>query len=410
MGYKDRIFNSEQGDLLLDSIAQQNAILRVIASDKMTALTSDFKEIQRIVKTGKASTIFNIGDQINVPWRDVSGNQDYVMPFDIVHFGDVTLKDGTTVPGMWLQSHYCTPFDIEFGTAQAFYYAKTELPAGTYYITLTQNWGSNAVKGKSYQFTLSKPVPAGGQLRGFVRMPDVAPSTWKVYSHKDNKSVDPIETIDVTEGTDGTKLGDMPYDSAIDTSLTYPLNNMQRTALGDNRWANSACEQWLNSKAAAGKWWTPRDEYDAPPSQFSLQKAGFMSGFGDDFLSIIQPVKVRTAKNTTVFDGSFDETYDTFFIPALEQIYAHYHSREGDYWEYWKHALGRTSPNGWYGSNSNEAYKIYAINAKTSVQSVQLRSAYVGSAHQLWYLYEIGSITIDKGIADIRYTPACVIC
>lgn len=410
MGYKDRIFNSEQGDRLLDAVAQQNAILRVIASDKMATVTTDFKEIQRIVKTGNASAIFNIGDQINVPWRDVSGNQDYVMPFDIVHFGDVTLKDGTTVPGMWLQAHYTPPFDIQFSNAQAFYYAKTELPAGTYYITLTQNWGSNVVKGKSYQFTLSKPVPAGGQLRGFVRMPDVAPSTWKVYSHKDNKSTTPIETIDVTEGTSGTKLGDMPYDTKIDTSLTYPLNNMQRTAYGDNRWAHSAYEQWLNSKAAAGAWWLPRDEYDVPPDQLS-QKAGFMSGFGDDFLSIVQPVKVRTAKNTTAFDGSFDETYDTFFLPSLEQIYAQTQiAGEGEYWEYWKHALGRTSPNGWYDSNKNEAYKTYAINAKTSAQLVRLRSAFRGGAYVAWYVYSSGSVGSNSALWSYRCAPACVIC
>ena len=376
----------------------------------MTALTSDFKEIQRIVKSGNASTIFNIGDQINVPWRDVSGNQDYVMPFDIVHFGDVTLKDGTTVPGMWLQAHYCTPFDIQFSNAQAFYYAKTELPAGTYYITLTQNWGNNAKKGKSYQFTLSKPVPAGGQLRGFVQMPDKAPSSWKVYSHKDNKSVDPIETIDVTEGTSGTKLGDMPYDTAIDTSLTYPLNNMQRTAYGDNRWANSAYEQWLNSKAAAGAWWLPRDEYDVPPSQLS-GKAGFMSGFGDDFLSIIQPVKVKTAKNTTAFDGSFDETYDTFFLPSLEQIYAQTQiAGEGDYWEYWKHALGRTTPNGWYDSNRNDAYKTYAINAKTVAQFVRLRSAIRGTASSTWAVSSGGTVSYPLAYWPTRCAPACVIC
>ena len=202
----------------------------------------------------------------------------------------------------------------------------------------------------------------------------------------------------------------MPYDTAIDTSLTYPLNNMQRTAYGDNRWANSAYEQWLNSKAAAGAWWLPRDEYDVPPSQLS-GKAGFMSGFGDDFLSIIQPVKVKTAKNTTAFDGSFDETYDTFFLPSLEQIYAQTQiAGEGDYWEYWKHALGRTTPNGWYDSNRNDAYKTYAINAKTSAQTVRLRSAHRGTASITWNVYSGGSVSSNGAYWSYRCAPACVIC
>ena len=401
----------ETGREMLAAMNRQNAYLQLLAGDKLASVTTNLSEIRRIVQSGSAPDIFNIGDQISTTWRDVAASQDYTYPFDIVHFGDVTLRDGLTRPGMWLQAHYCTPFDIQFGNAEAFYYAKEELPAGTYYLTLTSNWGSNAKKGKSYQFTLTKPVPAGGQLRGFIQMPDKAPSSWKVSSHKDNKTVDAIESVSVVEGTDGTNLGDMPYDKAVDTTQAYPLNNMQRTAYGNNEWAGCAYQKWLNSKAGVGEWWDPRDEYDVPPEQLS-KKAGFMSGFSDEFLSIIQPVKVRTAKNTTCLDGTFDETYDTFFLPALEQIYANTQiSGEGEYWEYWKHALGRTSPNGWYTENANPAYKTYAVNAKTSAQSVRLRSASRGYACNPWYVHSSGGVTTSSGACRSgRCAPACVIC
>ena len=404
------ILLDETGQKMVDALNQQNAYLQLLTGDKIASLTTDLKAVQRIVRAGNAADVFNIGDQINIPWKDVAGNQDYVMPFDIVHFGDVELKDGSTVPGLWLQSHYATPFDIQFENAEAFYCVKEELPAGTYYLTLTSDWGNNAKNGKSYQFTLTKPVPAGGQLRGFVRMPDVAPSSWTVSSHKDNKTVEAIETVKVIEGTDGTKLGDMPYSSAPNASATYPLNNMQRTAYGNNRWMNSAYEQWLNSKAAAGAWWTPRDEYDVPPADLKT-RPGFMSGFTDDVLSVLQPIKVSTAKNATAYDGSMDETYDTFFLPSLEQMYTQKQvAGEGDYWEYWKHALGKSSPNGWYDSNKNDGYKTYAINAKTSPQSVRLRSAYRGYACDTWYVNSSGCVYTNYAYRSTRCAPACVIC
>ena len=400
----------ETGQEMLAAMNRQNAYLQLLAGDKLASVTTNLSEIRRIVQSGSAPDIFNIGDQISTTWRDVAANQDYTMPFDIVHFGDAELKDGSTVPGMWLQAHYCTPFDIQFGNAEAFYYAKEELPAGTYYLTLTANWGDNAKRGKSYQFTLTKPVPKGGQLRGFVRMPDAAPSTWTVSSHKDNKTADAIETVKVTEGTDGTKLGDMPYDKAIDTTQAYPLNNMQRAAYGNNEWAGCAYQKWLNSKAGVGGWWDPRDEYDVPPMQLS-QKAGFMSGFSDEFLSIIQPVKVRTAKNTTCLDGSFDETYDTFFLPSLEQMYTQTQiAGEGNYWEYWKRALGKPSPNGWYDQNQNDGYKTYAVNAKTSPRSVRLRSAYRGFACGTWCAHSSGLVNYGSAYWSNRCAPACVIC
>ena len=128
-------------------------------------------------------------------------------------------------------------------------------------------------------------------------------------------------------------------------------------------------------------------------------------------LSVLQPIKVSTAKNTTAFDGSMDETYDTFFLPSLEQMYTQKQiAGEGDYWEYWKHALGKPSPNGWYDQNQNDGYKTYAINAKTSPQYVRLRSAYRGNACYTWYVTSSGIVNHYSASWSYRCAPACVIC
>ena len=61
-----------------------------------------------------APKIFNIGDQLICPWTDKATEKAYSWVWDIVHMGQVTLEDGREVPGMYLQSHYLTPFAIQF--------------------------------------------------------------------------------------------------------------------------------------------------------------------------------------------------------------------------------------------------------------------------------------------------------
>ena len=71
-----------------------------------------------------------------------------------------------------------------------------------------------------------------------------------------------------------------------------------------------------------------------------------MSGFEKEFLDCIQPIKVVTALNT-VSDkavGETEVTYDTFFLPSLEQMYITPQlAGEGDVWEYWKRASGMST-------------------------------------------------------------------
>ena len=401
----------ETGNRIVDSLDAQSAILQVMAGTSITSLYTNFKQLHDLAESGCASRILSIGDQINVPWKDVDNNNtEYVMPFDVVHFGDVTLKDGETKPGIWLQSHYATVASIQFGNAEAFYSATAELPAGTYYLTLGATWGK-ATSGKSYQFTLTQNVPSGGQLRGFVGMPDVVPENWKVSSYSSPSATKAIETVSVSEGTAGTDLGTMPINGATDTTAAYPLNCMQHTGYGNNRWQNSAYEQWLNSAAGKSAWWTPRDVYDVPPDQLS-SRSGFMAGFGDDFLAILGKIKVSTAKNTTCYDGSTDDTYDTFFLPSLEQMYGTPQIKgiEGDYWEYWKQALGITSPAA-YNPTLYDAYKAYALDAKTSEQNLPLRSAYRANSCDTWNVYGVGALDAGGGAStSYRCAPACVIC
>ena len=403
------IISDTTGQVIAEALKEQNAILRVTNADTIAAAVSDLSTIRQIVRNGYGPKIFNYGDQIIVPWTDIVADTTYTFPFDITHFGPVQLRDGEIVPGMFLQMHYASPFGVQFSHAQGFKKIGNEaLPAGTYYLTCDVNWGQNCVKGDNLCFTLENDAPAGSILAGFVGMPDQAYTNWKVYVYDgtDHKTI--LETVNsVTKEARGEYLG--LWDAYGNNE--YGLNGVQRTAYGNNRWKDSALRQFLNSAAAANAWWTPQNDFDIVPDQ--INKAGFRTGFESEFLNILGETKVLTALNTVVNaekDLGFDETYDKFFVPALQQEYYNPQiAGEGDAWEYWKRVSESVNPLPTGVTQPN--MKRYAVENHVSAQSVRLRSAYRGGACGTWYVYTSGGAYGNYSASYAhRFAPACVIC
>lgn len=392
------------GKEMVEAIKQQNALLQAMARESIATLTEDVSAIQRIVKNGLAKNIFYIGDQFLIPWKDVAANKDYTVPLDVVHFTDVDLKNGDKVPGMYLQWHFCTPFGVQYDAAEAFYYAETELEAGTYNIIVGTNWGDNCKKGEQYQFTLSKPVPAGGQIVGFYAMPDKKPTDWSVSTYENAKSTTPIETVKPVAGSEGTNLG------TLSASGDGKLNSLYRVAYGYNRWSQSAIRQFLNSNKPAGQWWEPQNKWDRPPAELAT-KAGFLTGYSEEFLNAIKPVRVRTALNTVTdaSEGTYEDTYDRVFLPALEQefITPQLAGIEGEAWDYWKRASESEQPLKQYGTFPQ--MRTFALENKTSAQTVRLRSAYRGNANNTWCVYASGYVYSNGAVLSSRCAPACVL-
>lgn len=403
------------GHLLVEGFARQNLLLSQLVQDASATPHATLQEIHQIVQSGEAANVFSIGDQINVAWND--GTNDYVLPWDIVHFGDVELEDGEIVPGMYIQSHYAFQA-VQFDASEAIYVATAALPAGTYNFTIGTNWGTHCVSGKVYQFTTNEEIPAGGQIMVGKNndwytwgAPDVNPSLWKVHTFASNAATTPLESnLALTEGNGGTSLG------TITSSIKYSadgMNNLQRAAYGYNRWGQSANRKYYNSAAASGAWWTPQNPFDRSPQQLATVR-GFKAGFEDAFLNIIKPVKVVTALNTVTDTdiGASETTYDTFFLGSLEQEYIVPQASgvEGAYWEYWKQRLALTSPQVTGNDGTNANHIRYAYDAKTSAQNCRLRSASRGYALYTWLVYTSGYASNSYAYGAYRGCPACVIC
>lgn len=404
------------GNQIVAGIARQNLLLSQIVPVSEATPAAELVEIHRIVQAGEAPSVFNIGDQLMLNYND--GTQSYVLPWDVVHFGNVELEDGETVPGMFLQSHYAMQA-VQFDASEAIYVASAAMPAGTYYFTIGTNWGTHCHAGTSYSFTTTKEIPVGGQIvvgknNDFYTWgaPDVAPENWRVHTFANANSITPLDTnLELTVGNTGTDLGTVA--SNIAYGNTNP-NNLQRAAYGYNRWSQSGMRQWLNSGAAAGAWWASKNVFDRPPQQLATVR-GFMAGFDEAFLNIIKPVKVTTALNTVTDSaiGTTEDTYDTFFPASLEQEYIvpQLANAEGEYWEYWKQRLGLSSPQAQGSVGTNAMHIRYAYNAKTSAQYVRLRSAFRGYAYYAWGVYAAGNAgNYGSATSANRPAPACVIC
>lgn len=394
----------------LDDVEYDVEVLKSFHKDELT-----WAQIQAIVQSGHAQEWFQIGDQIEIKWT--KGTTEHTLQFDVVSFDNV-LKYGesTPSPGMWLQSHYAMD-GVQFDQNEAFYVVPSGgLEAGTYYFTMGNAWGSNVVKDKNYQFTLTQNYAEGAQLQlgksnsEISALPDTAPSDWRVRTYPDAATTTPTETLELTEGTSGTFLGTLSSSTLYGTS---GLNNMQRSGYGYNRWSQSGMRQYLNSDAAANDWWVQQNPYDRPPTQLSTL-AGFMAGFDSDFLAVLGKIKVTTALNTVSDSGigTTEDTYDTFFLPSLEQEYIvpQLADVEGPYWPYWKERLDLSSPQETGSSNANANHIRYGYDAKTTALYCRLRSALRGYAGTTWTVSATGYANSNYATYAIRGCPACVIC
>mgnify|MGYP003310695103 CR=1 FL=1 len=392
----------------------QNALIGMLVDGQITQSES-LAQIRAVVAQGLAPTVFSIGDRITVPWSDGNGNE-YAVPLDVVHFGNVELEDGETVPGMYLQWHYATPFGMPFDANEALYYCETALPAGVYQITQGNAWGSKALSanGRVWTFRTTIEIPAGGHICITTGAVDNAESAIRFMTYASGASTTPLETITPSYGTtgSGTSLGTWSSSTKFGTS---GLNNMQRSNYGYNRWSQSCLRQWLNSAAAKGAWWTSQNVYDRIPTECASYQ-GFMAGFSEEFRRIIGKVKVRTALNTVsdsdiiAASGALEETFDYWFPAALEQEHVKAQiAGEGEVWEYWKRTRGSAEPEATHPYVNPMAIR-YAINAKTSPQYCRLRSAGRGDAYGAWGVYAAGTVGSYYATAANRCAPACVIC
>ena len=351
----------------------QNAILASIASHVGTEgiKISNWKDVQRIVRMGLADKVFAVGDQFVSKY-----GADSEIVWDVIGINHDIPTDKKYTNSLTIQAHDCI-LSAQFDAPEALYYAETELPAGTY------NFTYNSV---TYQFTLTQPVPAGGQIT-FPWAYNTDILTTKVSTYESQASTVAIETVGIVVGSEGTEL--------------TPINDINRCRYGSNNYLESNIRQWLNSNEASFTW-IPKTNYDRPPIGSPYSGAGFLNLLDPELVAVLGSVDKQVARNTVTDGGGQDLFSDKVFLLSRVEVYGGAEGDTAGEEPYPYYSALATSP-----VSGKLAGRIKLLNGSLSYW--WLRSPHVDYSYTTRLVGASGNVSHDH--ANIAYDlfPACVI-
>lgn len=283
----------EASNNLLEKLDMQNNILTAIASNNGGLTVKSWADVQKIVRRGLAKNVFKTGDQLSCKKGDET------LVWDVVDFDHDIPEDSPVSHTLTLQLHYTYKNTMPFDTAEALYYAADTLSAQTYCVDLDGNFFTEGAG--VFQFTLTKDVPKGGQVvLSWNSNKNISSS--KIVTYPSATSFTPIESVDITEGSEGTKL--------------TTLNNYHYVRYGNSDWSQSNIRRWLNSASAPGEWVAPATNYDRF-NQNSSYLAGFLNNVDSDFKNALYAMPRKFEQQ----DGSTVSLTDLISLPKKAEIY-----------------------------------------------------------------------------------------
>ncbi len=384
------------------SVTDREGTVTTVHIDTLTAVNT-WEDIKNAVRLGLGAKLFPVGYEFTTEDATTGAVITWVVRDHDKH----AAANGKLTHSMTLEAKYVysnsagTYLTLIFDAYEALYYAAEEIPAGTY--NFTWNYATGSMVNGTYQFTLTKAVPAGGQIVLGTNSSSTAITGCKIATYATVAATAAIESgIVVTEGSEGTSLGTIAATSATSENL----NCAQRIMWGSNNYAQSAARQWLNSDAAAGSVWTPTNKFDRAPS-WATSKAGFMKGLPADFLAAVQPAAIPCRTNSVFEVNSLDGTEytvntvytlnDMFFMLSRPEIYGSWDSssiKDGELLEYYE------------GLTDIERIKY---DAAGSARSCWLRSPYPGGAYYERRVSTSGALYGSYAVIGHGVAPACII-
>lgn len=279
-----------------------------IAPDMWTALAGmnrGWEEFRRVVRSGKAQSIYPVGTKLYENWGDKTSNAWIVVdyPSDTRYIDSDLAAQGYTNRVMLMEEkiNYLRVFDA----VEAWLYVETAIPAGTYRFTIPDYDASHGGN-KTYIFTSTANVPVGGQLT----------LTWayntnptKVQGYSSSTSATALFDVNIAEW-DGTTacidLGTIKLAMADADSTYGKLNHIHRARYGSNNYYQSGFRQWLNADAAANAWWNPSNIFDRPYG--NRNTAGRLNTLNSAMKAVLATPTVNCITNNLFETGGIDGT------------------------------------------------------------------------------------------------------
>lgn len=368
--------------------------------DTLTAVNT-WEDIKNAVRLGLGEKLFPVGYEFTTLDADTTQNIIWVVRAHDHH----TAANNKLTHTMTLETKYVYSLAsgaqkaVQYDATEAFYFAELGLAAGTYNITIANQAWYTADNGKTFQFELTKALPVGGQLV-FAMTYNATLEGKSVKSYANKTTTTALETVTLTEGSEGTSLG-------TTNGSSTNVNHMHRAIFGSNNYAQSAVRQWLNSAAVAGSVWTPTNVFDRPAS-WDTSYNGFMHGLPADFLAVVQPAVLACRTNSLFEVESLDGTAfainqlyslkaDKFFLLSRPEIFGNWDSesyKDGTQLEYYN------------GLTATERIKRDAAGA---ARLAWLRSPYPSYASGARIVSADGTLSPSDAVRGFGVVPACII-
>ena len=195
-------------------------------------------------------------------------------------------------------------------------------------------------------------------------------------------------------------------------------SNSDRRSYGNNRYSVSNIRQWLNSDAAAGKWYSAQHSADAAPTNANVwsnnneydQEAGFLANFSANMKASLLTVTKTVAKNTVTDGGGSETVSDKIFLLSNTEVGL---ANENNVAEGSKYSL-------FSDNNSRLAYPTAEAVSKSEYKDGNLasgkpwywwlRSPYAGFSHSARIVSTDGSLYYNNSYGgNIGVRPACAI-
>lgn len=294
-----------------DDIAELRSDVDLVQDIISGHAVESWADVQKIVRAGQAAKYFSVGDQFICQKTDDDGTV-HELVWDVIGIDCEIPSDSRYAHSLTLQLHDCYQ-NAQFDSTEALYFAESGLSAGTYCFTVQADYDDEYGGGKTYHFTLTQPVPAGG----FITFPwwlNTQAISTKISTYVDAVTATAIETVSVAVGSAGTYLGTTDGNSEN-------VNHIQRVRFGSNNWLASDMRQRINSDAAVGEdVWERKTKYSRKPV-WNNSAEGFLHGIDADFLSVIGKVKKITARNTVTDGGGYDTSDELMFLLSRSEVY-----------------------------------------------------------------------------------------
>lgn len=388
------------------TVTNRQGVTKSINVSAIWARTETFEDMQNAVRLGLHTKLFPVGYEF-IAHHSVMGDAVFAVRGHDHHTpADSHLTHSMTVQLKRLFGSTSAYKAVVYDAPEALFYASEAIPAGTYHFTWSYATGSMA--SGTYQFTLTQPVPAGGQIVLGTNSSSTAITSCRISTYASIGATTAIESgIVITAGDGGTDLGT----TGATTSSGENMNCAQRIMWGSNNAAQSALRQWMNSTAALGSVWAPQTKFDRAPSWHTgsdAAYAGFMGGFDNDFLKIVQtaviPCRTNSVFETPSLDGTtftVNQTFnieDKFFLLSRPEMYG-----------------------SWDSTSIKDGELLDFYDGLTDLERIQYDV--FGSPHSAWlrspnpsYAYGVRNVLASTGalnLGNARYAdgaaPACII-